>query len=594
MCGIVGYVGNRTAQQILLSSLSRLEYRGYDSCGIAISGSGIKIYKDVLRVAELAKVAPLLNGTIGIGHTRWATCGEPSVTNAHPHIGCNSDVAVVHNGVITNHNSLRKQLIDEGHTFITETDTEVIPHLIEKYYEGNLEEAVSSAVEILEGSYAIAVLMVNEQKLVVARKDSPLIIGVGDQETFIASDVPAILDYTDRLIYLEDGDIGVLSGDNIKIFKNGEEVTREEHKILWTLEAAQRGGYEHFMLKEIFEQPTVIRDTLAEYARTPVSFGDLIKIRDGGFESIIILACGTSYNAALVGKYVIEDLVGVPVRVEIASEFNYYERTLSGSLTIVITQSGETADIIKAIRKITGTGGQVIAITNVADSSISRIADQTIYTKAGPEISVAATKSFSAQLMVLYWLAMGSSKVSASRLSALRMELRQLPSKAQQVLDNTEVIKQYAGYLSGYENAFFIGRGINFPIALEGALKLKEISYIHAEGYASGELKHGPFALLGENTPVIAIVSHDNTYDAMLTNIREIEARKSPLIALVEKEDETVAKLVDFVIPMPRIDPLFSPVTNVIALQLLSYYTAKIRGCSIDFPKNLAKSVTVE
>ena len=594
MCGIVGYIGDKQVQPILLNSLGRLEYRGYDSCGIAVAGSSIKVYKDVLRVAALAKMAPQLGGTAGIGHTRWATCGEPSQVNAHPHCDCAGNVAVVHNGVITNFQSLRQQLISEGHTFTSETDTEVIPHLIEKYYNGSLEKAVEAALLDVEGSYAIVVLRAGEPKLVVARRDSPLIIGIGDRDNFVASDVPAILDYTNRVIYLEDGDIGVITKDNIKVRREGTEVEREEHKILWNAGEAQKGGYDHFMLKEIHEQPKVIRDTLAGYTQTAEPVVNLEKMRDEGTESMLILACGTSYHAALVGKYIVEELVRIPVRVEIASEFSYYGQILARTLAIVITQSGETADTLKAIKRLKRVRCRVVAITNVVGSSACRMADQTIYTRAGPEISVAATKSFSAQLMVLYWLAMGYSKADARRLASMLLGLRQLPSKVQQVLDNEDIILQYARYLSKYENVFFIGRGINFPLALEGALKLKEIAYIHAEGYAAGELKHGSFALLGENTPVIAIVAQDNTYEAMLTNIKEVKARKSPLIALAEEGDEAIRELADFVITVPRVDAIFSPVVNATALQLLAYYTAKERGCPIDFPRNLAKSVTVE
>jgi len=594
MCGIIGYIGDKQAQPVLLNSLGRLEYRGYDSCGIAVAGGSLKVYKDVVRVEALAKVIPRLGGTAGIGHTRWATCGEPSQVNAHPHCDCAGNIAVVHNGVINNFQSLRQQLISEGHTFISGTDTEVIPHLIEKYYDGSLEKAVEAALLDVEGSYAIVVLMVGKPELVAARKDSPLIIGIGDRENFIASDVSAILNYTDRVIYLEDGDIGVITRDNIKVRREGTEVDREEHKVLWGVEEAQRGGYDHFMLKEIHEQPKVIRDTLVEYTQTAEPVVDLERMRDEGIESMLILACGTSYHAALVGKYIVEELVGIPVRVEIASEFSYYGQTLARTLAIVITQSGETADTLKAVKRLKEVGCRVAVITNVVGSSASRIADQAIYTRAGPEISVAATKSFTAQLVVLYWLAMGYSKADARRLASMLLGLRQLPSKVQRVLDNGDIILQCARYLSKYENVFFIGRGINFPVALEGALKLKEISYIYAEGYAAGELKHGPFALLGENTPVIAIVAQDNTYEAMLTNIREVKARKSPLMALAEEGDEAIGELADFIITVPRVDAIFSPVVNAVALQLLAYYTAKERGCPIDFPRNLAKSVTVE
>ena len=594
MCGIVGYIGERQAQPILLSCLSRLEYRGYDSCGIAMSGSDIEVYKDAVRVKVLEKALSPLRGTVGIGHTRWATHGEPSQINAHPHCDCTGKIAVVHNGIINNFQRLRQQLTSEGHTFISETDTEVIPHLIEKYYDGDLEKAVETALHEVEGSYAIIVVMAGESKLVVARKDSPLIIGVGDRENFIASDVPAILDYTSRVIYLEDDDIGVISPDNIKIKRHGRGVDQKEHKVLWSVEDAQKAGYEHFMLKEIHEQPKVMRDTIGGYVSTAEPVANLAMSGGTGLEDILILACGTSYHAALIGKYVMEELFRVPVRVELASEFNYCGQTSTRNRAIVITQSGETADVLKSIRRLKGEGCRVIAITNVVGSTVSRTVDQIIYTRAGPEISVPATKSFIAQLMALYWLALPYSKIDIRRLDSLIMELRQLPGKVQRVLDNEEIISECAKQLSGYEDVFFIGRGINFPVALEGELKMKEISYIHAEGYSAGELKHGPFALLGDDTPVVAIVAQDNTYEAMLTNIKEIKARRSPVIALVEEGDEAVEELADSVIIVPQVDAIFSPVVNTVALQLLAYYTAKQRGCPIDFPRNLAKSVTVE
>jgi len=593
MCGIIGYIGNKQAQPILLNCLARLEYRGYDSCGVAVSSSGIEVYKDAVRVGTLRETLSKISGTVGIGHTRWATHGEPSQTNAHPHCDCRGKIAVVHNGVIDNFQRLKQQLIGEGHNFVSETDTEVIPHLIEKYYDGNLERAVETALHDVEGSYSIIVLMSGEPKLVVARKDSPLIIGVGDRENFVASDAPPILDYTNRVTYLEDGDIGVVTPDSIKIRRDGIEVNREEHKISWSVEDAQKAGYEHFMLKEIHEQPKVIRDTLGGWVSVAEPVVDLEMMR-GDIESILMLACGSSYYAAVIGKYIVEELLGIPVRVELASEFNYFSRTLARTGAIAITQSGETADTLKAMKRLKEVGCPVSAITNVVGSSASRIADQTIYTRAGPEISVAATKSFTAQLMVLYRLALSYSKVDVRRVDDMIVGLRQLPSKVQQVLDNEGKIMECADYLSAYENMFFIGRGINYPVALEGALKLKEISYIHAEGYAAGELKHGPFALLGGDTPVIAIIAQDNTYEAMLTNIREVKTRGSPLIALAEDGDETIGELADLVITVPRVDAIFSPVVNMVTLQLLAYYTAKKRGCSIDFPRNLAKSVTVE
>jgi glucosamine--fructose-6-phosphate aminotransferase (isomerizing) len=593
MCGIIGYIGHKQAQSILLNCLARLEYRGYDSCGIAVTANSIEVHKDAIRVGELARVVPKLDGLIGIGHTRWATHGEPSQVNAHPHIDCTGNIAVVHNGVITNFQLLKQQLTSEEHNFISATDTEVISHLIEKYYNGSLEKAVEAALCDIEGSYAFIALMVGEPKLVAARKDCPLIIGLGDRENFIASDAPAILDYTDRVIYLEDGDIGVITPDSIQVKREGTEAEREEHRIAWSVEDAQKAGYEHFMLKEIHEQPKVIRDTLVGWVSTTEAAVDLAQLR-GGIESVLLLGCGTSYHAALIGKYIMEELLRIPARVELASEFNYYAQTLAKTGAIAITQSGETADTLKAMKRLRDEGCLVLAITNVVGSSASRIANQTIYTRAGPEISVAATKSFMAQLMVLYWLMMSYSKVDARRLAELVIEIRQLPAKVQQVLDNEDNIMEAAHYLSSCGNVFFIGRGINLSIALEGALKLKEISYIHAEGCAAGELKHGPFSLLGESVPVIAIVAPDNTYEAMLTNIKEVKARGSFVIALAEEGDEAIDQLADLVITVPKVDVIFSPMVNTVALQLLAYYTAKQRDCPIDTPRNLAKSVTVE
>ncbi len=488
MCGIVGYIGKRQAQPLLLSCLGRLEYRGYDSCGIAILGSSIEVYKDVVRVKELEKTSPQFAGTAGIAHTRWATHGEPSRINAHPHCDCTGKIAVVHNGVIQNYQQLRHQLTSEGHNLVSETDTEVIPHLIEKYYNGDLEKAVAAALREIEGSYAIIVSMTGEPALVVARRDSPLIIGIGDRENFIASDVPAILDYTNMVKYLEDGDIAVVTPDTVSVKSGGVEIDREEHKILWGVEDAQKAGYEHFMLKEIHEQPRVIRDTLGGYISASEPVTDLALPGTTDLKNTLILACGTSYHAALVGKYVIEQLAKTPVRAELASEFNYSGQASAGDRAIVITQSGETADALKAIKRLKDEGCQVIVITNVVGSTASRLADHIVYTRAGPEISVAATKSFIAQLIALYWLALPYSTAEVRIRDNHIKGLRQLPVKVQQVLDDDTSILECARYLSEFENVFFIGRGINYPVALEGALKLKEISYIHAEGYAAGDL----------------------------------------------------------------------------------------------------------
>ncbi len=594
MCGIVGYVGKKEAQPILVNSLKRLEYRGYDSCGIALLGKGIEVYKDAIRIEALEKTLRPNTSKIGIGHTRWATHGKPSQVNAHPHTDCSGKIAVVHNGVIENFLQLKENLTKEGHTFRSDTDTEVIPHLIEKYYHGDLKQAVSRAIADLIGSYAFAVMHDDWNGLVVARNESPLIVGISDKEYFIASDVPAVLDYTDRVVYLEDGDIGVVTDSGTEWFKNGKEVERTEHRIPWSLEEAQKSGYDHFMIKEIHEQPKAIRNTFKGYISALEPVVNLGIQIDANLRDILIVACGTSYYAALVGKHVIQSLTRIPVRVEIASEFNYLDTVLDKTWVIGITQSGETADTLRALKKAKQLGARTLVITNVIGSSATRSADETLYITAGPEICVAATKSFIAQVIMLDLLALAWASINVRSRVSLISELRQLPNKVQELLDREGDIAEYGKYLAKCENIFFVGRGLNFPVSLEGALKLKEIAYIHAEGYPAGELKHGPFALLTPNTPVVAVVARDNTYETLLANIKEIKARESPVIAIAEEGDDEIQKYVDFVIRVPSVDPIFSPVVNAVALQLLAYYTAKERDCPIDTPRNLAKSVTVE
>lgn len=588
MCGIVGYVGKRQAQPILFECLSRLEYRGYDSSGIAVRGSGIRVAKDKLRVDALQAKSPPFHGTVGIGHTRWATHGIPSMCNAHPHTDCKGSTAVVHNGVISNYLKLKRQLLSEGHVFRSETDTEVIPHLIDKYYQGNMIGAVEAALSHLEGSYAIAVLAEAEDRLIVARKDSPLIIGVGNRENLIASDAPALMGYSDRIICLENGDVADITADDVTIRRNGQVVSRPLEAVHWKQEDTSKCGYEHFMLKEIREQPRVIQNIL----RTDLE-PDIKKMFEGQNRHTIILACGTSYHAGLLGKHLLEDLLGYSVTVELASEFNYRDQVPEAGNAILITQSGETADVLAAMKKLRAVGIPILVITNVAHSTACRSADHSICTDAGPEISVAATKSFIAQLITLYRLALSMPGTDPAKRARLIELLRELPARVQRIIDNEGQIAECARYISNYSNIFFIGRGINFPVALEGALKLKEISYIHAEGCAAGELKHGPLALMGKNTPVVAVAAHDKTYDALITNVREVKARRSPVI-LVNSQHDMDAGLADRVITIDDVNPTLSPVLNAVALQLLAYHTARTRGCPIDFPRNLAKSVTVE
>jgi glutamine---fructose-6-phosphate transaminase (isomerizing) len=594
MCGIVGYAGEKNAQSLLLKALRKLEYRGYDSAGIAVLGDSISVYKEKGRVEVLEKSAPPCPGSIGIGHTRWATHGEPSAANAHPHTDCSGKFAVVHNGVITNYQPLKDELIREGHQFLSETDTEVIPHLIEKYYQGNLEMAVTESLTRLQGSYAIAVIAQDNSQIVVAKKGSPLVIGLGDRENIVASDIPPLLDFTNRVIYLDDGEVGVIIRDGVKISKQGQSVSKTVSVVDWNVEDVQKCDYEHFMLKEIHEQPRVIRQALNYYSpsSTPIIGPDFMANK--GARGLLILACGTSFHAGLVGKYMIEELLDIPVRVELASEVNHRERVISVANAIAITQSGETADVLISMNKLMNAGCSVIAITNVKGSSADRLADKTLYTQAGLELSVAATKSFIAQLIELYKLVLLQPATNEKLKQELIPQLRSIPDLIQQVMDNEGQIIDCARRLARCSDAFYIARGINYPIALEGALKLKEISYIHAEGYAAGELKHGPFSLLQQDTPVVAIVNRDFTYDAMITNIKEIKARKAPVIALIGEGDDQVKKLADMTIQVPKIHSLFSPFVNTVALQLLAYHTAKELGCPIDFPRNLAKSVTVE
>ena len=626
MCGIVGYVGERDALPIILQSLKRIEYRGYDSAGIAcITNNGIEVYKDkgkVDDVIEKINYLKSISSNTGMGHCRWATHGAPSKTNAHPHLDGEGGIAVVHNGIIENFQSLKEELLSLGCTFVSETDTEVIPHLINHCLknsgdvEWELKEAVKETLSRLIGSYAIIVAAKGFDGLVAARKESPLIIGVGDRENFIASDVPAVLEQTNRVIYLDEGDLAVVKNDSVYIENGGAEVKRAERLIPWTIEDAEKGGYEHFMLKEIHEEPKAITDTLRGYlTEDEITLGiDLGIEGDTKGKSILMLACGTSYYAALCGKHIIENLAKVPVQLEFASEFNYSDFVLDGANVTVmaITQSGETADTLMALKKAKRYGCKTVAITNVVGSSATRIADETIYTGAGPEIGVAATKSFVAQLVIFYLLGLQKSLAKLPEAAFLEYleELRRMPQIAQLVLDEANGnIQKQARYLSKYEHAFFVGRGVNLPIALEGALKLKEISYIHAEGYAAGELKHGPFALLTEDTPVVAIVTHQpfkksliksatqasqNVYEKMLGNVKEIKARGAPVIAIAEEGDEEVEKYVDAVVRVPRTSAIFSPIPNTVALHLLAYWAAKERGCEIDKPRNLAKSVTVE
>lgn len=593
MCGIVGYIGHREAQPILLQSLKRLEYRGYDSCGIAASSEMLSLYKNVGRVVDLEKAIPRMRGRMGIGHTRWATHGAVTAANAHPHADCTGRIAVVHNGVIENFRELRDQLTQEGHRFLSETDTEVIAHLIEKHYHGDALDAVRRALAEVSGTYALAILVNGHAEVIAARRESPLIVGIGDKENFVASDVAAVLDYTDRVIYLEDGDIVTVSPETVNIINGGRRVTRREERVPWTIEDAQKAGYEHFMLKEIHEQPRTIEATLRGYVPFVRPLTILGSEGERPIREITLVACGTSYHAALLGEYIFGRICHLPARAKMASEFDPQHMALENSWVLGITQSGETADTLRALQRAKALGCPTIGITNVPGSSITRMVGQVLYTQSGPEIGVAATKTFLAQLTTLYLLALSFSQLDARTVERLTAEMRMLPAMVQQVLEDEELIAEHARTLARYEHVFYVGRGISYPVALEGALKLKEISYIHAEAYPAGEIKHGPFALLRPNTPVVAVVPQDDTYEPMLTSVKEIEARGPQVIALATEGDETIQQVAHIVIRVPRLDPLLSPFVNTVVLQLLAYYAARERGCPIDLPANLAKSVTV-
>ncbi len=609
MCGIVGYIGKKDAISILIDGLKRLEYRGYDSAGVAVLQDGqIQLRRSAGKLANLEEVVVQnpLAGTVGIGHTRWATHGKPSEENAHPHTDCTGDLVVVHNGIIENYHLLKKQLIQEGHTFKSETDTEVVAHLLEKHFKGDLHKALQATLRELVGSYALGVISKKDPHAVVAaRNGSPLILGLGEDEYFIASDVPAILQRTRKIIYLDDGETARLTLAGIIIYDQaGVEVKKKVHTITWDPIMAEKAGFRHFMLKEIYEQPRVIRDTfrgrvmpeegevfLEEVALEP----DYIQ----NINKIFIVACGTSYHAGMVGKYLFEDHLRIPSEVDIASEFRYRNPIIdSKTLVIVISQSGETADTLAGLREAKAKGSKVLAVCNVVGSTITREADGTIYTHAGPEIGVASTKAFTAQLTALYiillYLGRKRGIMSQEETRQLIEKMMHIPSQVEKILELDEEILKISHEFFKKADFLYLGRNINYPIALEGALKLKEISYIHAEGYPAGEMKHGPIALIDENMPVLAIATKCKTYEKVLSNIEEVKARDGIIIALATAGDENIRKKTNYVIYVPETLEVLSPLLNVIPLQLLAYHIAVRRGCDVDQPRNLAKSVTVE
>lgn len=608
MCGIVGYLGNKEAADILVDGLKKLEYRGYDSAGIAVyNGKGIQVLRSVGKLGELAELTDVVDpwGVVGIGHTRWATHGKPSTQNAHPHCDCTGKFVVVHNGIIENYLPLREELIAEGHVFSSETDTEVLAHLLEKFYSGDLVKAVQKTVAVIRGAFAFVAFTEHEpDRLVAVREDSPLIIGIGQDEQFIASDIPAILKYTNRVYILNDGEIADLSRETIKLMTvTGEPVDREVFTVDWNPEMAEKNGYEHFMLKEIHEQPEALRrflagrlnDQVIQLEELNLTIADLQK-----YSKISIVACGTAYHSGLIGKYVLEKLVRIPVEVNIASEFRYSSPLVDQStLVIVVSQSGETLDTLAALREAKDRGATVVAFTNVVGSTISREADQVLYLRVGPEIAVASTKAYSAMVMAFYIFALYLGQVrktlSEDYLEAAISALKQIPQQIEQIIVETEEqIWEFAERFTKYENTFFIGRSVDYAVAMEGSLKLKEISYIHAEAYPAGELKHGTLALIVEGVPVITLATQKSIYEKMLSNIQEVRAREAFVTAIALEGDEEIKKSADYVLYIPETVELFTSILAIIPLQLLAYYVSKIRGCDVDQPRNLAKSVTVE
>jgi glutamine---fructose-6-phosphate transaminase (isomerizing) len=598
MCGIVGYVGNKDALPILIEGLRRLEYRGYDSVGIAIIPKDKIVIKKckgkIKNLDELLGAKDISESHIGISHNRWATHGAPTNINAHPHQDCSGDIAVVHNGIIENFNELKKQLIGEGHKFKSQTDTEVISHLVEKYYNGCLREAVLKTIKDLKGSFAMGVISKNKpDKIVAARKESPLIVGIGEGENFIASDVPAILKYTKKVIYLEDGEVAVLTKDNVTVFdSDGKERRKNIDIIKWTLDSAQKSGFPHFMLKEIHEQPKVLKQIIS-------SGMNGFEFNLDGISNIIIIACGTAYHAGLVGKYILEKFTRIPVTIDVSSEFRYRDPIVSGNtLVIAISQSGETADTLAAVKEAKQKGAKILSICNVVGSSLVRVSDGVLYTYAGPEIGVASTKAYTAQLAILYTLAFYIADKKGLLESGLKKSLlegfKNIPGVIDNILAKTDHIQKIAAKHLNLGSFLYLGRNLNYPTALEGALKLKEISYIPAEGYAAGEMKHGPIALIDEYRAVVCIAPESFVYEKMVSNIEEICARKGKVIVIATEGDKLIENFTKEIIYIPRIDEVFSPIVTVVPLQLLAYYIAVKRGCDVDQPRNLAKSVTVE
>ncbi|MBE7041019.1 MAG: glutamine--fructose-6-phosphate transaminase (isomerizing) [Ruminococcaceae bacterium] len=599
MCGIVGYIGTRQAAPILLDGLKKLEYRGYDSAGVAILNEGtITVEKTKGRLKNLYDMingGKKLPGTVGIGHTRWATHGEPSDVNSHPHASESGRIAVVHNGIIENYMKLKDFLIGKGYTFISDTDTEVVAHLADYYYNGNLLETMVKIIHRVEGSYALGLVSSDHpDQLIAVRKDSPLIIGLGEGENFIASDIPAILKYTRNIYLIDDQEIALLTRDGVTLYNTYlEEVQKEVFTVDWDIAAAEKGGYEHFMFKEIMEEPQSVLNTVGPVLRQGLLKFDTIPDR------ISIVACGSAYHVGIVGKYVIEELTRIPVEVDIASEYRYRNPIITkDTLVVVISQSGETADTIAALREAKKQGAKIFGIVNVVGSSIARESDEVLYTLAGPEIAVATTKAYSTQLTAVYLLALSLKKAMGQLPPEDEKhyadELMRLPDLISEMIEQKEKIQYYASKFFNAKSVFFIGRGLDYALSLEGSLKLKEISYIHSEAYGAGELKHGTISLIEDGTLVIAVATQEKLFEKIVSNIREVKARGAVVLSVATEGCEMIEECSDGVLYIPKTDPLFAPSPAVTLLQLFAYYVASLKGCDIDKPRNLAKSVTVE
>ena len=611
MCGIVGYIGAEEAAPILLDGLERLEYRGYDSAGLAVysQDDGLRVVKAKgrLRVlADLVEGGKNIHGTVGLGHTRWATHGEPSDVNSHPQVSASGRIAVVHNGIIENYVQIKEFLESKGVGFVSQTDTEVVAQLLEYYYRGNIMEAVTKVLHRIEGAYALGIICADcPDQLIAARKDSPLILGYGEGFNFLASDVTAVIKYTREVCYLEDGEIAVLTRDGIRVFNQPylQPVEKEKHHVDWEVSAAEKGGYEHFMAKEIMEQPKAFRDTVFPRIQDGRVVLDDLNL-DGDYlretDKIYIIACGSSYHVGMVAKYILEKLLRKPVEVSLASEFRYCDPLVTEkTLCIVISQSGETIDTLAALREAKRLGARILSIVNVVGSSIARESDDVLYTWAGPEIAVATTKAYSTQLAVIYLIALRFAEllgtISGEIYDHIVSELLTIPTKMEHILENREAIQYYASIYFNHESIFFIGRNIDYAIGLEGSLKLKEISYIHSEAYAAGELKHGTISLIEQGTLVVALASCTQLFDKLMSNVVEVKSRGADVLGLtVESRAEAMKKTVDHAILVPDTHPMLLPSLDVLPMQLFAYYVALMRGCDIDKPRNLAKSVTVE